>query len=110
MNARSHQTSDFLASRLRLRGFSFVKTLLRFCTLALLWLCLREIGAANERMNDGSGKSISGIIGLRNSFEAKMNADHLLNLGLMGHTIAADGAFDLVRTIFVNWEMGLFRD
>lgn len=76
----------------------------------LAGLYLREIGATNERVNDGGSEGIGSIIGLGNGFEAKMNTNHFLDLGFVGHAVAANRAFDLVRAIFVNREMRLFRN
>jgi hypothetical protein len=42
--------------------------------------------------------------------EVEVEADHFLDLRFMGLAVAADGFFDLVRTIFKNREIILFGD
>lgn len=61
-------------------------------------------------MDNGDCEGIGSIIGLRNGFKFEMNADHFLDLGFVGHTVAADGVFDLIGAVFEDGEMALFGD
>ena len=61
-------------------------------------------------MDDGDGESVGGVVGLRERFEAEMEANHFLDLVFMGMTVATNGHFNLVGGIFENGEMTLLGD
>lgn len=73
---------------------------------------VRGLGGSfgDERMNNGGGEGIGGVVGLRDLLEMEVEADHFLDLRFMGLAVAADGFFDLVRTVFKNREIILFGD
>lgn len=61
-------------------------------------------------MDDGGGEGVGGVVGFWDLVEVEVEADHFLDLGFVGLAIAADGLLNLVRAVFENWHVILFRD